>query len=180
MKKIFMLTCFILVLCINTVAYAAHIEDNDKLTKNKLSTAIDVISFDNGISFALFKDENINNINHSIKTTGTKEFTEDSYDGYFYYTETTDKISKHNFTAKFSYDNTMASCYETDSSVKMIDDDAPYRPKAENEGRNNLTPTNVYGHVTFTLYNDDDTVNNSVIIKIFCNQKGETNVKRYY
>ena len=88
------------------------------------------------------------------------------------------KISEHTFTAKFTYDGTLATCYETDSTILMIDHDSNLRPKAENEGRYNLTPTQVYGHVTFVLYNTDDSVNSEATIKIYCNQDGEIWVNR--
>lgn len=52
------------------------------------------------------------------------------------------------------------------------------RPKAENEGRNNLTPTLVYGHVTFVLYNSNGTVNTEVTVNVYCNQKGTTWIER--
>ncbi|MCG8502195.1 MAG: hypothetical protein MJB12_17560, partial [Firmicutes bacterium] len=91
------------------------------------------------------------------------------------------KISEHTFKAYFSYDNTLATCYDTDSTVTMVDDNAPFIAKAEDEKRNNLTPTNVYGQVKFVLRNSgDNSVNNSVKITIYCNQKGETNVIREY
>ena len=60
----------------------------------------------------------------------------------------------------------------------MIDNDTNLHPKAENEGRNNLTPTQVYGYITFVLYNTDNSVNTEVSVKIYCNQDGDTWVNR--
>lgn len=130
------------------------------------------IQLNNNIGFILYKDS----VEHSV--TRAKSYTSDSYSGYFYYVDTGNKISEHKFSAKFSYDGTLATCYETSSSTKMLDQDSNLRPKATGEGRNNLTPTQVYGYVTFVLYNADNSVNNEVSVKIYCNQDGSTWVNR--
>ena len=108
-----------------------------------------------------------------------KQYTSDSYNGYFYIISTGQVISHHTFTAKFSYDGSLATCYQTKKSIVM---DSEYtgnlRPKAENEGRNNLTPTLVYGYISFVLYNSNNTVNSEVTINIYCNQNGSTWVER--
>lgn len=177
MKKMLIATCLIVALIFSSGVYAC---ENGLVEKSncQTSTTIENVHFDNGISFKLTRNELERN---DVHLRSTKKYTSDSYEGTFYYTDSGDEISKHDFTAKFSYDGTMASCYDTKSSVKMVDSDAPFHPKAENEGRDNLTPTNVFGHVTFILYNSgDESVNNSVTVKIYCNQKGETNVKRLY
>lgn len=68
----------------------------------------------------------------------------------------------------------MASCHNTKTKI-IVDPDytGNLRPKAENEGRNNLTPTLVYGYVTFVLYNSNGTVNTEVTVNVYCNQKGQ-------
>lgn len=108
----------------------------------------------------------------------TKYNTSDSYEGYFYYINSGNKISTHTFTAEFTYDNTMATCTDTTATVLMVDQDCKLKPVAENKGENNLTATQVYGYVTFVLYNEDDTVNTEVTVKIYCNQEGNTWVNR--
>lgn len=72
-------------------------------------------------------------------------------------------------------------CISTSAMAKIIVDPdytGNLRPKAENEGRNNLTPTLVYGHVTFVLYNSNGTVNTEVTVNVYCNQKGTTWIER--
>lgn len=138
----------------------------------ELRTNIMNVQLNDNIGFVLYKD----NVENS--STRAVSYTSDSYSGYFYYTDSGNKISEHKFTAQFSYTGEMASCYQTSSSTKMVDQNSNLRPKAINEGKNNVTPTQVYGYVTFALYNTDDTVNNEVSIKIYCNQNGTTWVNR--
>ncbi len=116
--------------------------------------------------------------NSEINLFADKYSTSDSYEGYFYYINSGDKISTHTFTAEFTYDNTLATCTDTKATVKMVDDKSKLKPVAENKGENNLTATQVFGYVTFVLYNPDDTVNAEVSIKIYCNQEGNTWVNR--
>ncbi len=131
------------------------------------------------ISFVLYKDNVKEGLSHgSINPAATTKYTSDSYSGYFYWPNTGNKISEHKFTAYFSYDGTMASCYDKSSSVKMIDNSSNYRPKAINEGKNNVSSSQVYGYVTFVLYDPNDNASAEVSIKIYCNQKGETWVNR--
>lgn len=173
LRKIISVLC-IICMCPSLVAFAS---DDQYLDVND---AVMVIRANDEISFALYKTKTENDLkaNTPSPLDADKKYTEDTYNGYFYYTSNNEKISEHTFTAKFTYDGTLATCYETDSTILMIDHDSNLRPKAENEGRYNLTPTQVYGHVTFVLYNTDDSVNSEATIKIYCNQDGETWVNR--
>ncbi len=152
---------------------SAYAESNtDTLPADNCSINI-VVNDD--IGFVMNRDVKTN----SASVTKGKQYTSDSYNGYFYVVSTGQRISDHSFTAYFSYDGTMASCYDTNASVVM---DPGYsgnlRPKAENKGRNNLTPTLVYGYVTFVLYNSDNTVSTEVTINVYCNQNGTTWIER--
>lgn len=172
-KKIIAVLC-VICMCPSLVAFASddqHIDVND---------AVIVISTNDEIGFALYKEETENDLKDKTLSllNANKKYTEDTYNGYFYYKSNNQKISEHTFTAKFTYDGTLATCYDTDSTVLMIDHDSNLRPTAEDEGRYNLTPTQVYGYVTFVLYNTDDSVNSEATIKIYCNQDGETWVNR--
>ena len=172
-KKIIAVLC-VICMCPSLVAFAS---DDKYLDVND---AVMVISANDEIGFALYKTKTENDLKGNAPSLldASKKYTEDSYNGYFYYKSNNEKISEHTFTAKFTYDGTLATCYETNSTVLMIDQNSNLRPKAEDEGRYNLTPTQVYGHVTFVLYNTDNSANSEATIKIYCNQDGKTWVNR--
>ena len=129
------------------------------------------IIVDDNIGFAMNRVKTFS----PVSATRGKQYTNASYNGYFYIISTGQRISTHTFTAYFAYDGTMASCYHTNASILMDPDyHDNLRPKAENIGRNNLTPTLVYGYVTFVLYNPNNTVNTEVTINVYCNQNGST------
>lgn len=108
-----------------------------------------------------------------------KSYTSDSYNGYFYLISTNQVISTHSFTAYFSYDGTLVTCYRTESNVLMDNDyTGNLRSNAEGEGHNSVTPTLAYGYVTFVLYNQNGSVNTEVTVNIYCNQSGTTWVER--
>lgn len=173
LKKIIVIF-FAICICSPAAAFASdgqHLDTSD---------AEVTISLNDEIGFALYrmKTENVLQEQTPIILRANKKYTNDSYKGYFYYKSNNKKISEHTFTANFTYDGTLATCYDTKSTVLMIDNESNLRPKAENKGRNNLTPTQVYGYVTFVLYNTDNSVNSEVTIKIYCNQQGKTWVNR--
>lgn len=170
LKKCLSFLCAVFIMSTPMTAYASEFNINNS------NQEVINIQVNDEIGFALFKSQD-EDTNTPI-SFANKKYVNDSYNGYFYYTSNNKKISEHKFTAKFSYDNTMASCYDTSSSIVMVDNDSNLRPSAENEGRNNLTPTQVYGYVTFVLYNTDDSVNTEATVKIYCNQEGKTWVNR--
>lgn len=173
MKKYVALLSALVVMCCPAMVAYAH--DNPAMNPGDV---IMNVALNKEIGFILYKASDSNDEVTNLGSLDTKKYTSDSYSGYFYYTNNNNKISEHTFTAKFSYSGSVATCYETSNSIVMIDNDTNLRPKAENEGRNNLTPTQVYGYISFVLYNTDDSVNSEVTIKIYCNQNGETWVNR--
>lgn len=169
MKKVRLFSfvlCMALFFSLTLSAYAASNPD----TISADDCSINIVVNDD-IGFVMKRDEKTS----SASVTKGKQYTSDSYSGYFYVISTGQRISNHTFTAYFSYDGTMASCYNTNASIVMDPDyTGNLRPKAENRGRNNLTPTLVYGYVTFVLYNPNNTVNTEVTVNVYCNQNGST------
>ena len=175
MKVSKFLTMIILSICLSGLPLNAFAHEDTTADANE--AVLDYLVNDE-IGFVLYKTDETELDNSSIGLFATKRYTSDSYTGYFYYISSGAKISEHIFTAKFSYDGTLATCYDTSNKITMVDQNSNLRPVAENEGRNNLTPTQVYGYVTFVLYNTDNSVNSEASIKIYCNQDGETWVNR--
>lgn len=172
-KKFVTMICMVCMMSSSLVVHASENGMNDN--QNQVMN----YSVNDEIGFVLYKSPEADKSDVSqINLLASKKYTSDSYTGYFYYKSNNDKISEHTFTAKFSYDGSIATCYDTSNSIVMIDNDTNLHPKAENEGRNNLTPTQVYGYITFVLYNTDDSVNTEVSVKIYCNQDGDTWVNR--
>lgn len=167
MKGILSLILVILtVFSFSTTAFAAGVDHEEK------QEVFDV-QVSPTVSFVLYQDET------AAQQTRAKEYTSDSYTGYFYLTATGQKISNHTFKAYFSYSGDLVTCYNTDTTVTMDKDyTGNLRPEVENEGRSTVTPTLAYGYVTFVLYNTDDSVNTEVTIHIYCNQEGTTWVER--
>lgn len=172
LKKIATFLCAICLMSSPLSAYACEIDTID--TEN----AVLNYSVNDEIGFILYKNQDDDVKNSTTDALSTKKYTSDSYKGHFYYKSSNKKISEHTFTAKFSYDGSIATCYDTSTKIVMVDNDTNLHPKAEGEGRNNLTPTQVYGYVTFVLYNADNSVNSEVSVKIYCNQSGNTWVNR--
>ena len=163
------LVCLVILGCPLSYASAANIDPTVNSPEINLH-------LNNTIGFVMQKNPQPIGLSTSIKG---KNYTSDVYSGYFYVISTGQRISDHTFTVSFSYDGTMAPCYNTNTKI-IVDPDytGNLRPKAENEGRNNLTPTLVYGHVTFVLYNSNGTVNTEVTVNVYCNQKGTTWIER--
>ena len=91
---------------------SAYAESNtDTLPADNCSINI-VVNDD--IGFVMNRDVKTN----SASVTKGKQYTSDSYNGYFYVVSTGQRISDHSFTAYFSYDGTMASCYDTNANMK--------------------------------------------------------------
>lgn len=183
MKKVFALLLAFIFLCPTTLAFASKVA-----TPVHGEKVMDIIVNDD-IGFVLYRSTDAETEAEAVSPLSGKElpsqslmstkyYTSDQYEGYFYIISTGQKISDHTFKAYFSYDYTMASCYDTENKIIM---DSGYtgnlRPKAEGEGRENLTPTQVYGYITFVLY-DGDNVSSEVHLKIYCNQDGDTWVSR--
>lgn len=134
------------------------------------------VDLPNGISFVLYRNDCCAENEGSIFST--KRYTSDTYTGNFYFTESEKQISHHVFTAYFSYDGTMASCYDTSTDTTYLDDDSAYKPEVTDEGKNNVSSTQVYGYVTITLYDPNGNACAEVSVKIYCNQDGDTWVNR--
>ena len=170
-KSVFVL--LLVAVAVMSMAVPAYAATKDA---KKETCAMDIQLTDN-IGFKMY--ENQTNKESVANPEKGKSYTSDSYSGYFYLISTGQIISTHRFTASFSYDGTLASCYSTASRVLMDDNySGNLRPKAEGEGRNNLTPTLVYGYVTFVLYNQNGSVNTEVTVNIYCNQRGTTWIER--
>ncbi len=165
MKNIFaIILAVITVLSSSTIAFAAE---------NQEAQAVFDVELSPTISFALYHDETL------TQQTRSRQYTSDSYTGYFYFTGTNQKISDHTFKAFFSYDGDLVTCYDTDTTIIMDSDyTGNLRPEAENEGRTTVTSTLAYGYVTFVLYNANGSVSTEVTIHIYCNQDGTTWVER--
>lgn len=174
MKKFFALLLTLALLCPTTLAFANEIQ-----TPAPGEKVMD-ISVADDIGFVLYRSKDAEASTPLAEQTlmATKKYTSDSYEGYFYVESSGQKISDHTFKVKFSYDGSIATCFDTDSKIIMDDKyTGNLRPVAEDEGEDNLTPTQVYGYVTFVLYNGKK-VSSEVHIKIYCNQDGDTWVSR--
>lgn len=164
-KKIFILIIAVLTACsFSTTAFA---------TESKEVQAVFDVELSPTISFALYHDETL------TQQTRSKNYVEDSYEGYFYLTATGQRISTHKLVASFSYDGTLTTCYAVNATREMDRDyTGNLKPEVKDSGRSTITSTLAYGYATFVLYNADDSINTEVTVHIYCNQDGETWIDR--
>lgn len=174
MKKIW--TCFILlVLCICMISiptYAASANVDNKtlsagqcqaiISKVDSSENIQNVSLGNGLSVAFIHNDVIL----------TRSTASDSYSGYYYLTESKEKVAVFSFSANFTYNGSSVSYSSSSASASPIKDDWSIQYSRSHDDSQKVIST---ASCVFTLY-QNGSYNNSNTVTISCTKNGATSV----
>jgi len=173
-KITFILLSFLLLLpFINNKVYASTLEINDKyidceytkqiiLRVDSSKSAINVY-LGNGLAVKFVRD---------YEGTITRLTACDSYSGYYYLTNSNDKVAVFSFSASFNYTGTSVTFSSSSASCSPLKDDWSISYSRSHDNSQIVLST---ASCVFTLYYKG-TYNNSNTVTILCTKSGVTSV----
>lgn len=170
------LVCFLsLMLCvcmISTTAYAsaASIDNNPIssdycqaiISKVDLSKDVYDVDFGNGLSVKYVQDE----------VYSTRSTASDSYSGYYYLTNSKEKVAVFSFSANFTYNGSSVSYSSSSASCRPVKDNWSISYSRSHDDSQTVLST---ASCVFTLYYNGN-YNNSNTVTISCTKNGTTSV----
>lgn len=156
-----------IMLVVSMFPLTAFASSSNKVDLSKADIILETSNPEIGVAF--FINDEIETRAYSTKTrTGT---------GYFYKTESGDRIADFDCTGTFSYDGKI--CNVTDVSTSVWNTIAGYRVDVS-ESKNQISPTYARATGIFNLYDlgiFGDKLTSSATINVYCNQNGSTSVE---
>lgn len=170
------LACILsLILCVCMISIPAYassaITDSNSLSSKQCQTIIskvdaskDAYNVDigNGLAVVFIRDE----------VLPSRSTASDSYSGYYYLTDTKEKVAVFSFSANFSYNGSSVSYSSSSASASPVKDDWSIQYSRSHDDSQTVLST---ASCVFTLYKNGN-YNNSNTVTISCTKNGTTSV----